>query len=143
MQGHGVGVRLDPVEHHHFTARQLIHHQVAHIGVVLQNGGGIGKHHFLGHGPALREAGVQLPHQLHAVKLRHHPLGPVLLLQRRQLLHGHRVLIQNLQIHIFLGEGRQVILLLPLLKGQQQRPFPGVEPGVLQSLLDEFGLTGI
>ena len=67
----------------------------------------------------------------------------ILLLQRRQLLHGHRVLIQNLQIHIFLGEGRQVILLLPLLKGQQQRPFPGVEPGVLQSLLDEFGLTGI
>ena len=35
------------------------------------------------------------------------------------------------------------VFLLALLQHQQQRPFPGVEAGILQRLLDKAGLTGL
>ena len=84
-----------------------------------------------------------ISHQLHAVHFYHDPLRPVLFRQSSQFLGGNGILIQDLQKHILMGIGGKIVLLLTLFKGDQQRPLAGIETLVLQSLLDEFGLTGI
>ena len=48
MEGHDVLARGHPVEDHHLGAHQLVHNQIAHIGVIGHKGGGIREHDLLG-----------------------------------------------------------------------------------------------
>ena len=143
MQGHDVRALFQPVEHHHLGTHQLVHHQIAHIGVIGHDGGGVGEHDLLSNRPVLREAHIQVAHLLHTVQLGNHALRPVLFRQRLKLLGGDGLLIQGFQIHVLVGISGEIVLLFPFLKHQQQRPLAGVEALVLQRLLNELGLTGI
>ena len=132
------GIRLN---YHHLRAGELVHHQLAHIGVVGENGTRIGEHDLLGNGPVLGHFLIEFPGQTHAVELGHHPAGVVLPDHGRQRLRGQLVqIVDDLLVDAVVGIGVGVVFLLALLHHQQQRPLPGVEPGVLQGLLDEFRL---
>ena len=52
-------------------------------------------------------------------------------------------LIHNLQEHILVGIGGEIILLLALFKHQQKCPLTGIKPRIFQGFLDKFCLTGI
>ena len=58
VEGHHIFPGGQPVENHHLGTHQLVHNQIAHIGVVGHNGGGIGKHDLLGNDPFLGEPHV-------------------------------------------------------------------------------------
>ena len=78
MEGHGVSARLQAVEYHHLGAHQLVHHQIAHIGVISHESSGVREHDLLGHDPVLREAGIEVAHHLHTVQLRNDTLSLIL-----------------------------------------------------------------
>ena len=143
VEGHGVLALFQAVEDHHLGAHQLVHHQIAHIGVIGHEGGGVGEHDLLGHDPILGQTHVEVAHLLHAVELSHHTVGIVFLCQGIQLSSGDGLLVQNLQIHVLGRIGGEIKLLLAFLEQQDQGPLAVIEAGILQGLLDEFGLTGI
>ncbi len=143
MEGHHILTLLQPVENHHLGTHQLVHDEIAHIGVEGHDGGGVGEHDLLGDDPVFRKAHVQVAHLLHTVQLCHHPLGVVLFLQGLKLFRGDGLLIQNLNIDVLVGVAGKIVFLLALLKQKQQGLLPGVEPGILQGFLDEFRLAGI
>ena len=60
MKFHFVHVLAEPVEYYQFAGVQLVHHKAPHIGVILQERGGIGKEHFLIHSPVVRQILEQL-----------------------------------------------------------------------------------
>ena len=143
VQGHLVDVGGHAVENHHFRSGELVHHQSAQICVIAENGPGVGKHDLLGQLPVLRHFSVEGLDHLHAVELYDHPGSPMLLGQSSQLLCGDGLLVDHLGVDLLVGVGGGIIFLLALLTDQNQGPFSGVEPGILQSFLDELGFSGV
>ena len=78
MQRHDVRARCKTIEHDHLTARELVHHKGAHVGVVGENARAVGKHDLLRDLPVLRHFLVERADLQHAVELDDDALAVVL-----------------------------------------------------------------
>ena len=141
---HLVHKGIEAVESHQLAGLQFIHHQLAHIGVVAQEGAGIGQHDLLIDRPAFGHIliqGVQLPH---AVILHHHTVGRVFADEVCQMsLRQVAFFFDHGNVHMLAGELGGLVLLHALFAQQQQGVFAGIEAGILQGLLNELGLAGL
>ena len=144
MELHFVLFGLGAVENDHFAAFQLVHRQLAHIGIVAEEGGSVGKANLLIDDPVLGHIVIQVIQHPHAVVFQHHPLGVVLHLQLGQIIGVQLAFVlQHLDEHIGRGKQVGVVLLHALFAQQQQGALAGVEALVFQRLLNELGLTGL
>ena len=135
---------LGPVEDDHLAALELVHHELAHIGVVGEEGVGVGKADLLVDDPVLGHILVEIVQQPHPVVFHHAALHIVGHLELGQMV-GVELggVLQDLDEDIFPGELVGGIFLHPLLAEEEEGPLPGVEALVLQGLLDEAGLPGL
>ena len=78
MQRHDVRARCKTIEHDHLTARELVHHKGAHVGVVGENARAVRKHDLLRDLPVLRHFLVERADLQHAVELDDDALAVVL-----------------------------------------------------------------
>ena len=101
VEGHLVhpgGVKT--VEHHQLCAFQLVIDQLAHIAVVVEEGGSVRKQKLLIYHPALGHGGVELIQHPHAVVLDDHPLCPGLPEPLLQIFPGQLLrLLHNADFH--------------------------------------------
>ena len=141
MNGLLIDVRGGAVEHHHFAVGQLIHHQLAHVGVVAEKSGGVGKQHFLIDAPVLGQIPVQSGEFPHPVVLDDNPVDPVLFADCGQVFAVDiALLLQLLQIDVPPPEAVGLQLVHSLLALQNQGLFPRIEAFVLHGLLNDMGL---
>ena len=142
MEGHLVHIGLEAVENHQLAALELVIDQLAHVAVVAEEGGGVGKHELLVHSPVFRHGLVQQVQHPHAVILHHDPLCPGIVEPGLQvLLVEVRLVLHHGQHHIGVGKLLGGVFLLTLLTDQQQGALAVAEALVLQRLLDELGLA--
>jgi len=66
------------VENQHLRACQLVHDELAHIGVVAEEGRRVGKHDLLRDLPVVGGLEVEIRRKMHPVELHDHTLGPVI-----------------------------------------------------------------
>ena len=143
MEGHLVhpgGIKA--VEHHQLRTLQLVIDQLAHIAVVVEEGGSVNEQELLIHHPALRHSGVELIQHPHAVVFDDHPFRPGFPKPLLQIFTGQLLrLLHNADLHRVRGELLRGVFLLALLADQQQGFLPIAEALVLQGFLDEFGFA--
>ena len=143
VEGHLVHLcSVKAVEHHQLRALQLVIDQLAHVAVVAEEGGSVGKQELLIHHPALGHGGIELIQHPHAIVLNDHPLCPGLPKPLFQIFPGQLLRrLHNTDFHRVRGELLRGVFLFPLLADQQQGSLPAAEALVLQCLLDELGLA--
>ena len=142
VEFHLVHRLLKAVEYHQFAGVQLIHHQTAHISVVLEEGSGICKKHLLIYRPVIRQILEQVVHGPHTVVFQNDTGRPTGLEDFLQILRIEVLLILNgVQKHVLARKGGNVVFLLALLTEQQQCGFAGVETLILHGFLNELGLS--
>ena len=113
---HFVHGAVEAVEHHQLAAFQLVVHQLAHIAVVAEESGGIGKQKLLIHHPALGHGAVEQVQHPHAVILDDHPLGLCFADPAAEIFAGElALLLHNADKHALVRELVGGVFLLPLL----------------------------
>ena len=132
------------VQHHHFTAGQLVHHQLAHILVVAEEGVGVGEHHLLIDNPVLRHGVIQRAQHPHSVVLNEDAIQLMLFRHGGEKV-GRQVglVFHSLQIDVLPVEGRDVQLVHTFLALDDQRFFSRIELRAFHRLLDHVGLAAL
>ena len=106
---HDVRAGGHAVENQHLRACQLVHDELAHIGVVAEEGRRVGKHDLLRDLPVVGGLEVEIRSKMHPVELHDHALGPVFFLQIGQHFRAEVFIVQNLLVDLLVGVGRDVV----------------------------------
>ena len=144
MDGFLVNIRRCAVEHDQIGVHQLVHHQLAHILVVAEEGVGVGEHHLLIDNPVLRHGVIQRAQHPHSVVLNEDAIQLMLFRHGGEKV-GRQVglVFHSLQIDILPIEGRDVQLVHTLLALDDQRFFSRIELRAFHRLLDHVGLAAL
>lgn len=141
---HLVHLRLEAVEHDELRALHLVIAELAHVGVVGEEGARVREHELLRHEPVLRQRAVERVEHPHAVVLDHDALRARGLEPGREVLRRElALLLHGLELHAVAGKLLGLVFLYALLADQQQRRLAVVEALVLKRLLYEFRLSGL
>ena len=141
VERHDVRSRRHPVEHDQLRTHQLVHDQLAHIGIITLECLRISKHDLLRDYPGIRRLHVEVCRLMHAVQLGNHALGVVLPAQPLEKFRAELVIVRRLKIDILARVTGEIIFLLALFEHKQERLLAGVEARILQGLLNEFRLS--
>ena len=143
VERHDVRSRRHPVEHDQLRAHQLVHDQLAHIGIITLECLRISKHDLLRDYPGIGRFHVEIRRLMHAVQLGHNALGIVLLAKVFEEFWAEFVIVRRLEIDVLARVTGEVIFLLALFEHEQERLLAGVEARIFQRLLNEFRLAGL
>ena len=143
VERHDVRSRRHPVEHDQLRTHQLVHDQLAHIGIITLECLRISKHDLLRDHPRIRRLHVEVCRLMHAVQLGHDALGVVFPAQPLEKFRAELVIVRRLKIDILARVTGEVIFLLALFEHEQERLLAGVEARIFQRLLNEFRLAGL
>lgn len=121
VERHDVRSRRHPVEHDQLRTHQLVHDQLAHIGIITPECLRISKHDLLRDYPGIRRLHVEVCRLMHAVQLGHNALGIVLLAKVFEEFRAEFVIVRRLEIDVLARVTGEVIFLLALFEHEQER----------------------
>lgn len=109
------------VEHDQLRAHQLVHDQLAHIGIITLECLRISKHDLLRDYPGIRRLHVEVCRLMHAVQLGHDALGIVLPAKVFEEFRAEFVIVRRLEIDVLARIAGEVVFLLALFEHEQER----------------------